>query len=117
MRKREDIKSIALAFFFAFRAETYDSLIPATVSVNERETGLHELCLRSRPEKTAMPPDVRKAFGLPGRVFQKSWATPRFGRSPSTQANPRTMIFPFEGGSPTRRFNIVAHADGFILHW
>jgi Tol biopolymer transport system component len=35
------------------------------------------------------------------------------------QANPPrgVMIFPFEGGPPTRRLNITPHADGFALGW
>jgi len=27
------------------------------------------------------------------------------------------MIFPFEGGLPTKRFNIFATYEGFVLHW
>jgi len=35
------------------------------------------------------------------------------------QVNPPrgVMIFPFEGGPPTRRFNISPHTDGFALSW
>lgn len=35
------------------------------------------------------------------------------------QANPPhgVMIFPFEGGQPTKRFNIPSTSDGFVLHW
>ncbi|MGI8565083.1 MAG: DPP IV N-terminal domain-containing protein, partial [Pyrinomonadaceae bacterium] len=35
------------------------------------------------------------------------------------QASPPrgAMILPFEGGPPTRRFNIGPHAGGFVLHW
>src|SRR5262249_14353624 len=38
--------------------------------------------LQKSSEDTAMPPDVRKASGLPGRAFEKSWAFKRPAAAP-----------------------------------